>query len=235
MPEPQARVRWWAWTVGCLVLSGVVAALVLWGLPLYRLLAHTERVRAWVTSLGPWGPAAVASLQMAQVILAPIPGQAIGAVSGYLYGPWLGTLYAMVGTIAGSLLLFFLARQVGRPVLRRLLSPNTLNRLDDLACRGGAIFFFLVWLTPFTPDDLACLAAAVTPMRISSFLILMTIGRLPGVFVSVWVGAHAAGFSPTAWVLVLVGLACGAGALWRWSLRIEAALLRLLDRLAGQR
>jgi uncharacterized membrane protein YdjX (TVP38/TMEM64 family) len=231
--KTQWRVRWWAWLVGALALTGVATAAIVWGPALYGVLSNADRVRAWVAGSGAWGPAAVLLLEFAQVILAPIPGQAIGAISGFLYGPSWGTLYAMGGVAGGSVFLFAVTRRWGRPVLYRLVGPYTLSRLDDLARRGGALFFFLLWLAPFTPDDMACIAAALTPMSFPRFVILMVVGRLPGVFASVWVGAHAGVLSPTAWVVLLVGVASAAVILWRWGDRIEAVVLRLLARLAG--
>jgi uncharacterized membrane protein YdjX (TVP38/TMEM64 family) len=176
----------------------------------------------------------VVALEIAQVLLAPIPGQAIDAVSGYLFGIWLGTLYAAAGIAAGSLLNFALARRFGRPLVARLVKPETLNRLDDLARRGGALFFFLIWLFPFVPDDLACLASGLTPMSTRQFLVLMITGRLPGILVSTWIGARATAISPVWWGILVATMSLGAVAVWRWGEQIQSHLLRLIDRLSNR-
>lgn len=222
------------WVAAGIVLAGLVFAIVYWGRPLYELVADQARVAATVKKLGPWAPVAIMLLQVLQVLLAPLPGQAIQAASGYLYGLWLGTLYAMIGLVAGSLLDFALVRRFGRPLVRRLAGADALERVDNLARRGGALFFFLIWLLPFTPDDLACMAAGLTPMSFRQFLVLVTIGRLPGVFVSVWVGANAARISPTLWIVALVLLALFALVAWRWGNRIVAAALAWLEKLTGR-
>jgi uncharacterized membrane protein YdjX (TVP38/TMEM64 family) len=193
-----------------------------------------ERVRTWVAQFGPWGPVAIAGLEMAQALVAPIPGQAIEAVSGYLYGPWLGALYAMAGITTGSLLNFLLARRLGRSLLLKLTNPETVTQLDDLANRGGDIFFFLIWLFPLVPDDLACLAAGLTPMTIRRFLLLMALGRFPGIFVSTWIGSSAAEISPGWWIAILSGLALAAVIAWRWGGAIQATAMRLLQQIADR-
>jgi uncharacterized membrane protein YdjX (TVP38/TMEM64 family) len=230
MPERRPTAGWQAWLAAGVVLAGLAVVAIVWGKPLYNLLADQGRIRAWIGAWGAGGPVAIALLEIAQVLLAPIPGQAVDAVSGYLFGVWLGTLYAAIGIAIGSLLNFALARRFGRPVLARLLNPRTLQRLDDLANRGGALFFFLIWLLPFVPDDLACLASGLTPMSVRRFLILMVIGRVPGILVSTWVGANAPAISPLWWGVLLAVMALGAGFVWRWGEQIQDFLLDIIDR-----
>ena len=226
-----ASSRWWLWPLGGLMVIAVVVALLRWGQPVYAFLADQERVRIWVEQFGAWGPLAIFGLELAQSLLAPIPGQAIEAVSGYLYGPWWGVAYAFLGLVLGSSIIFLLARRFGRPLAVRLVGRSSMARLDDLSRRGGPPLFFLIWLIPFAPDDLACVAAGLTPMPVRQFLVLMIVGRLPGIFVSVWVGANAARVS-SVWWLVLVGLGLAALAIWRWGDDLQAAILGFIERLS---
>jgi uncharacterized membrane protein YdjX (TVP38/TMEM64 family) len=219
----------WVWVAAGLLVV-LVAATVIWGPAAYSLLSDRDRISAWVAALGPWGPVAIILLQMAQVILAPIPGQAIGAISGYLYGPWLGTLYAMLGVVIGSMLAFLLARRLGRPLVIWLAGQGVVSQLDDLAERGGALFFFLLWVFPFSPDDLVCLAAGLTPMPFRQFLVLMIVGRLSGVFLSVAVGAYATLIPAGLWVGVLIVIALAALVAWRWGSAFQDAMVRIANR-----
>jgi uncharacterized membrane protein YdjX (TVP38/TMEM64 family) len=232
MSEQKAKIRWWVWLVAGIVLAAAIGALIVWWQPIYDFVANQEAVRAWIEGLGAWGPVAIILLEMIQALLAPIPGQAIEAVSGYLYGPWLGTLYPLIGMAIGSLITFLLARRFGRPLVIRLIGKQSMDRMDDLVRRGGALFFFLIWLLPFAPDDLACVAAGLTSMPTRQFLILMLVGRLPGVFVSVWVGANIARIQPVWWVVLFIGIAIGAVVLWRWGERIQESLLGFIERMS---
>jgi uncharacterized membrane protein YdjX (TVP38/TMEM64 family) len=233
MSERQRPAGWPVWLAAGLVLAGLAAGLIFWGGTLYRFVADQERIRSWVSGLGALAPVAVIALEMVQVLLAPIPGQAIDAVSGYLFGAGWGTLYAAIGIAAGSLLNFTLARWFGRPLVSRLVNPAALARLDDLASRGGALFFFLIWLFPFVPDDLACLASGLTPMSTRRFLLLMIVGRTPGILVSTWVGAQAAAISPLWWGILLAAMTLAAVAIWHWGDQVQSFLLRFIDRLSN--
>jgi uncharacterized membrane protein YdjX (TVP38/TMEM64 family) len=160
MSESRAPVRWWVWLALALVLAVLIAALLAWWRPIYDFVADQEQIRAWVERLGAWGPVAIVALETAQALLAPIPGQAIEAASGYLYGPWLGLLFPMIGMVIGSLTIFLLARRFGRPLVIRLIGRPSMDRLDDLVRRGGAPFFFLIWLRFNRSGGLSCLPAS---------------------------------------------------------------------------
>lgn len=232
--EQRSHIRWWVWMLAGLVLVALISGLILWWRPIYDFLSDPEQVGAWVEQLGAWGPVAIIMLEMIQALLAPIPGQAIEAVSGYLYGPWLGTLYPMIGMIIGSSIVFLLSRRFGRPLVIRLIGKQSMARMDDLVRRGGALFFFLIWLLPFAPDDLACVAAGLTPMPFRQFIILMTLGRLPGVFVSVLVGANVARIPLVWWVVLFLGIALAALVFWRWGEQIQEGVLGCIERLSNR-
>jgi len=232
--ERRRSNRWWVWLLGALLLLALIAALAKWWQPIYGFVVDQERIRSWVEQLGAWAPLAIIFLEMVQALLAPIPGQAIEAVSGYLYGPFLGTLFPMIGMAIGSFIIFQLSRRFGRPLVIKLLGERSTARLDDLVRRGGAPFFFLIWLLPFAPDDLACVAAGLTPMPSRQFMVLMLLGRLPGVFVSVAVGAHAACISPLLWAVLFAAIAVAALVFWRWGEQIQEAVLQFAERLGAR-
>lgn len=219
-----------------LVLLAVVIALVgaAGWTPMLRTLADPDRLRAAVIGWGAWGALALIGLQVAQVLLAPIPGQALGLVGGYLYGPWLGTLINMTGTLIGSGIAIWLARRFGRPLVERWVSPGGLDRLDGLAKRRGPAVFFLIFLFPFLPDDAACLVAGLSPLPLGELLLLVLLGRLPGVFIPNWLGAHATDLSLRQWIAIILLMIPIAIAFWRWQDSIERWLLGLLDRLPGR-
>ena len=234
VPEGRLRVGWGAWLILGVVAIAVAGALIAWGQPVYRFFSDQERVRSWIEGLGAWGPIAVIFLELGQSLLPPVPGQVIEAVSGYLYGPWLGALYAMAGMALGSFITFSLARRFGRPLAVKLIGQQSMARLDDLVRRGGAPFFFLIWLFPFAPDDLAVVAAGLTPMPVGQFLVLMILGRWPGVFVAVWLGANAAQFELVWWVVIFGAIAIAALIVWQWGDQIQEAVLGLIERVSNR-
>lgn len=234
--EPPARNRVWA-RMALLVASVAAAAgaLWVWREPLWGTLGDPVRVREWIAGFGLWGPLVSIALNIAQVLLAPLPGHFVGVANGYLYGLWPGTFYSMAGLVAGTALAMAAGRWGGRPLVERLVAAEKLARWDCLAGRRGPLFFFLVFLLPFLPDDLVCFLIGLSPLEIPRMLVLAAVGRLPGVFVSCWIGSHAAGLPLWAWLALGVGAAVLAWLFWRHQAWLEAATLGMVHKLAAGR
>jgi uncharacterized membrane protein YdjX (TVP38/TMEM64 family) len=206
----------------------LAAPLVIWRQPIAAIFARREQVIAEIRDAGAWGPAMLIALYVAQVIAAPIPGQAVNFVAGYLYGFWLGAFYSWLGMMLGSSAAMIMARLVGRPLVTRLVSPGWLARLDRLAAGKGLSFFFLVFLLPGLPDDAACFLAGLTPLPLPALILAAAVGRIPGIVAAVWAGAYAESLPWQGWVavggIVLVAMAL----LWRYGRQIQDGLLQLI-------
>lgn len=218
-----------------LAIGLVVAAIALglWLLHAHGLLAalfDRQRLERLLPALERWGPPAIIIAQTIQVIISPLPGHAVGLAAGYLYGPFWGTLYCMTGTLLGSAAAVMLARRLGRPLVERWVGAERLARLDAQARTRGPSVLLLIYLIPFLPDDLCCLIAGLTPLRLSELLLVAAIGRLPGVFASVWIGAQARALTWTE--LLLIGAAGLTLAIifWRHQHVLEERMFALLDR-----
>ena len=217
------------WIVIGVALVALILILWRWGGPALDLFRERAVLQAWMASLGGFAPLVSIALNTAQVIAAPIPGQVIGLANGYLFGVWLGTLYSLLGVMLGTGIVLTLTRRWGRPFVVRLVPTAQLEKLDRLVARRGALFFFLIFLLPFLPDDLACFAIGLTDLALGKMMTLIVIGRLPGLIVSSWVGANAASLSLAGWGVLIVGACALALAYLRWGGAIEAALMNWIE------
>jgi uncharacterized membrane protein YdjX (TVP38/TMEM64 family) len=139
-----------------------------------------EKAIAFINSFHPYDEVVFISLQVLQVIAAPIPGEATGIIGGYLYGPFLGTIYSTIGLTIGSWIAFALARTFGLPLVEKIIKPEIIQKYDYIMKNQGILVSFLLFLIPGFPKDYLCYIIGLSHMRTWIFLIISTIGRLFG-------------------------------------------------------
>lgn len=149
-------------------------------------------VRQQLAGLGWYAPLAFVALQAVQVIVAPIPGQILGGVAGYLFGAPLGVTYSMIGVTAGSAAVFVLSRRFGRPYVERVIDPERLAQWDAFFERTGTLGLFGLFVLPTFPDDLLCAVAGLADLRLRTFLVLVIVGRTPTFLAAAYVGTRVA-------------------------------------------
>ena len=115
------------------VLLVLATGWLLWRVGFWETITDLEMLEQWVRALGAWGPGAIVLGEILQVLLAPVPGQVVGIVAGYLYGAVWGTLLCMIGLAVGTLTAIWVARRLGRPVLEKIASKELVERVDGCA------------------------------------------------------------------------------------------------------
>jgi len=175
----------------CAVILAIIALIVTdftLGGPISYLLTNKEEVINVVRNWGFLGPIAFVFIQALQTILAPIPLSTTGIIGGFLFG-WWGILWTTIGSIIGFWAIFWLSRKFGRSLIEKIIKPESLAKFDNLAKDKGAPFFFLIFLIPGLPDDVAGYIAGLTKIPIRVLLALAIVGRTPSVIATNMFGA----------------------------------------------
>lgn len=220
----------WTWLLIGIILFGLLVMIAIG--PVGELFRDQSQLSDLVQRWGRWAPLVTITIHTVQVLLAPIPGTAIDAVNGLLFGPWLGTLYSMTGIIIGSTIAMALTRRFGRQLVERFLDISALERIDKMVERHGSKVIFLIWLLPFLPDDAVCFLAGLTPIPLLELVILALIGRLPGVFVANLLGSQADSLELWQWIVLGVLFALVAGFVWRYRSQIRDKTLDWVERIS---
>ena len=139
-----------------------------------------DKLVAFVESFHPFDEIVFMSLQILQVVFAPIPGELTGFIGGYIYGPILGTLYSTIGLVLGSWIAFILARFLGLPFVEKAVKPEIIKKYDFILEHKGALVAFILFLIPGFPKDFLCYIMGLSHMRLWTFLVVSTVGRLFG-------------------------------------------------------
>jgi uncharacterized membrane protein YdjX (TVP38/TMEM64 family) len=158
---------------------------------LTRLIRKPDGFRAFLQSYGPTSALIYIALSAVQIIVAVIPGEIVQVAGGYAFGTALGALYAMIGTVIGTLVVFEAVRLLGFSLVKALISPKHLERFRFLVCDPKSeIAIFVLFLIPGIPKDTLVYLSGLTPIRPLRFLIICTIARFPGVLGSAYIGAN---------------------------------------------
>lgn len=145
-------------------------------------LIDAQSLRSYIMAFGPLAPLALIVLQAAQVIVAPVHGQVLTLVAGYLFGGWWGTLYTMLGITVGSTIAFWLSRRYGRRNVEDIVHDDALEQFDAVSEAYGAPALLLCFLVPGLPDDVNCFAGGLTDIPLWHLLAIAIVGRAPGSF-----------------------------------------------------
>ncbi len=198
-----------AFSLFLLLVAAIVVPAVIWRAELWKIFASVTRLREWVAGWGAAAPLVYVALQVAQIVVFIIPGEVVQIAGGYLFGAWLGTILALVGTILGATLCFFLARLLGKPFVAVIVPRERMEGVEKLlASRSARSIFFLLYLIPGIPKDVLGYVAGLSPLTYGFFIAASTLGRLPGLIGSAIIGGAAAS---SKWVLL--GVVSGAAVL----------------------
>jgi uncharacterized membrane protein YdjX (TVP38/TMEM64 family) len=172
---------------------------------LFRFFEDRHRILLFIKSYHPYDELAFITLQIIQVVAAPIPGELTGIIGGYLYGPFWGTVYSTIGLTLGSWIAFLLARFFGEPLLENIVKKEVFEKFDHFMEHKGLLVSFLLFLIPGFPKDYLCYIMGVSLIPTSTFLMVSTAGRLFGTIMLSVTGAFASNgqYLPLTFILAL--------------------------------
>ena len=227
------RPDWWR-PVALFATVAALAVLAQW-LDAARYLTE---LRTWIDSLGGWGPLVFGLIYVVAVV-AVVPGSALTAAAGALFGSVLGIAVASTAATVGASLSFLIARYFARDAtLDWLCGRERFRRLNRLTARYGAVAVLLTRLSPFLPFNILNYSFGLTQVRFRTYVFWSWIGMLPGAIFVVLasdavVRAVTQGEIPWFLVYATIGAGAGVAILVAWvqrHLRVPGGLTPSLER-----
>jgi uncharacterized membrane protein YdjX (TVP38/TMEM64 family) len=118
----------------------------------------------------------------AGLVALSVPGAALLTIAGgFLFGPWLGTAYTVIGATSGAAVVFLAAR-AGLAGLVARAGP-WVRRLEDGFRRNGLYYLLVLRLIPIVPFWLVNLVAGAVGLPLSVFVLGTLIGIIPVTFI----------------------------------------------------
>lgn len=178
------------------ILLGIITIIFLFvigyfiGRPLVQFVSEPEQFRLWMEEKGIWGVLAFMGMNILQVLLGAVPGGPFEVVAGYAFGVIKGTIICDLAMGIASILIFLFVRRFGIRFVELFVSREKIESVNILKnSRNKEGIIFLLFLVPGTPKDLLCYLIGLTDMKLSHWIFISVVGRLPGIFLSVLSGS----------------------------------------------
>ena len=167
-----------------------------------------ERLVERVQNAGWAGVFVLLGMQFLQIVVAFIPGEVVQLAAGLMYGPWLGSLLVLVGCVISSTIIYQLVHRLGAPFVQGMVSTEHLDKFRKFEQSGKLdIVVFVLFLIPGMPKDVFTYLVPLTDMDYKRFIVLTTVGRIPGVVGSTYAASGFANGDIVGPVVVLALLA----------------------------
>jgi len=170
-----------------LLFVGAIAIIVV----LARFFPIVDVVEALRTSVARWGALGGACYPFifAACNILLLPGGILAVGGGFFFGLWWGFLLVFLGNVIGTGVSFVCSRWVANRWFRQRLSQNkTLRLIEPAVEREGWKIILLSQLHPLFPTSLLNYLYGLTTIRFGMYMLWASLGRIPGLFVYVYVG-----------------------------------------------
>lgn len=145
-----------------------------------------------------------------------VPVLLLIAVTGLVFGPWLGPLYAMAGCLASASTGFVIGRRLGLARVQAF-GGHRVVRLTRAMARNGTLAVFLLRKVPL-PFLLANMLAGAAGIGYRDFVVGTTLGMMAAVIALAGFGYHAVRIfedpSPRAFLLAAIAVAIPLTLAW---------------------
>ena len=151
---------------------------------------HRETLQSWVQNYGVM-TAGIFIFVYALAVAFLVPGAIFLTIAGgFMFGPYLGTVYVVIGATVGAVGAFLAAKYALGDVLRAKAGPAM--KAMEFGFRENEISYLLILrLVPLFPFWLVNLVPAFLGVSLRSYTIGTLLGIIPGVFVYALVGDGA--------------------------------------------
>ena len=114
-----------------------------------------------------------------------LPGVTFAVISTGLFGPWIGSLYCLIGTTIGATMSFLLSRYLLKDSIEELVKKN--RKLYNLLFIGGSrkelLVLMITRLLPIFPFNLQNFAYGITNISLTTYSLGTFLFMIPGIII----------------------------------------------------
>lgn len=131
-------------------------------------------------------------LIISQIVVAFLPGEPLELASGYLFGLKEGTMICILGSVIGTVIVYYLSRMFKDRVIQLFIKDKQIKKMKKVMNnRNSQLFMFILFLIPGTPKDVMTYSVGLMDIKLSHWLFITTIGRIPSIITSTYLADMA--------------------------------------------
>jgi uncharacterized membrane protein YdjX (TVP38/TMEM64 family) len=167
-----------------IIISVIIVAIIIatYFIPGIDNFSSPTYIREFLLNLGWIGYFVYVILVIASIPL-PIPSTPIVFAGGYVYGTLVGSVLAVIATVLGAAISFYVVRKLGEPVLELLMDKRHIDHFSHLFKKRGVSIALISYIVPVFPADIVGLLMGLTKIRFHTFLAVVIVGSIPRSYV----------------------------------------------------
>lgn len=130
---------------------------------------------------------AMISLIALQIFLAFLPGEPLELASGYIFGSFEGTIICLIGSMIGTVIVYYLARLFQYTIIDKMFSASQIAEVQKLfSSKKSKFWLFVILLIPGSPKDIITYLVSLGDIELKHWVLLASIGRIPSIVTSTY-------------------------------------------------
>ena len=180
-------------SIALLFIIGLIIFLCIYFKDEIRLLTNESGREAFMKKIedaGVFGVLLLLLVQILQVVVAFIPGEVVEFVAGAMYGAFFGLLICLLGLAIATVIIYGLVKWLGKPFFDLNVNQKQSSKLQFLKDPDRSLLLlFFIFLIPGIPKDIFIYFIPFTKIKLSKFILVSSIARIPSILSSTFVGA----------------------------------------------
>src|SRR5699024_7485445 len=140
---------------------------------------NDQRINQWIGQFGFWGPLVIILAMIIQMFLIVIPSPILIGVAVLGYGPFWGSIIAVLAIAAASTVGYIIGAYLGPPFVEKMLGSSTKNKVEEAINHYGFWAVIVIRLNPFLSDDAISFIGGTLKMSYLKFMAATIIGIIP--------------------------------------------------------
>lgn len=181
--------------IALIIILAVLVIATIYMMPIMKQINTSEgqtQFKEKITNSGITGMLILFGLELAQVVLAILPGEPVELLAGICFGPIWGTIFLMISVFIVTAMIYFFVKKYGKDFIYEFFPKEKVNKLENSKLfkdpKKLETVIALLFLIPGTPKDLLVYIGGLLPIKTSRFLAIATLLRFPSIISSTIAG-----------------------------------------------